>query len=101
MVLRAIPNVPAPAGASHVYDWDWDDAHTPVHRAFDLASWDVDGDRIAVDLSGVQHADGSVELEVLTHLSGALTVDETRRLSAALLAAADEADRWNVKAAAD
>ena len=77
MTLRAIPDVPAPAGSSRVYNWDWDDAHSPVHRSFDLESWDVDGDRITVDLSGTQRADGNVELEVLTHLPNrAHTVDE-------------------------
>jgi hypothetical protein len=95
LTLRAIPNVPPPAGASHVYNWDWDDAHTPVHHAFDLKSWDVDGDKIAVDLSGVQHADGSVRLEVQTHLpNGALTPDEARALGDALLAAAATSEQW-------
>lgn len=69
MTLRPVPDIPTPAGAAHTYTWHWNDADIPqAQRSFDLASWDVDGDRIAVDLCGEQWSDASAALEVLVHL---------------------------------
>jgi hypothetical protein len=93
LAVNMIGDVPPPRGAVRVYEWD--DLNTAeVHRSFDLASWDIDGDEIAVDLSGRQYTDGRADLEVLVHLDAALTLAEARQLGMALLAAADNGEQW-------
>jgi hypothetical protein len=67
----------------------WQGADTDAaHRSFDVASWDIN-DGIAVDLWKAI-PDGNVNLEIVFHVHGALTLDEARQAGAALIAAAAE-----------
>lgn len=90
-------NVPLPAGAISVDEWA--DALTPhAFRLFHGAARTValkHGADIEVVIRGTQSADGSVEERgILIHggSDDTITTDEARRVAAALIAAADEAE---------
>lgn len=51
LAISVIDTIPPPASVARLYEWE--DADTPeAYRSFDVAAWEVDGDRIAVDLCG-------------------------------------------------
>jgi len=92
-------DVPKPAGALKVHRWCGDDrgesrgfsgstrvVETPQH----------DGDRIEVNVDGVQYPDGSVKRDIFidrTHSDNPLTTEQALKLAAALIAAVDEVEQ--------
>jgi hypothetical protein len=98
-----LADVPLPAGATQVYDWDDTSTDTPS-RYWRGSSWLIDAndlrgaEDIEVFIDGVQHADGRVERFVhvhQTHSDDIITIEQVRQLAQALLAAADEAEQMN------
>jgi hypothetical protein len=101
------PNVPFPAGAVEVYDWDeYDIDHTGRYfRGFTrVVERDTDND-ISVLVDGTQRTDGR-SVRVITVVDGdteaipSLTPGLARQIAAALVAAADEVEssieiEWN------
>ena len=88
-----IGDVPAPAGAVRVYDWN--DADNPdAYRLVDFSTRTITTpyNEITVEHQGVQYPDGRLKNEILLTRFEPLTTDEARRLAAALIAAADEID---------
>ncbi len=98
-----LANVPHPAGATHVADWyDLQFGIDHVSRYFSGSSRVVERDGndrdLVVQIDGTQGADGGVTRRILVfdgnteavELSGA----RARQLARALIAAADEVDRW-------
>jgi hypothetical protein len=96
------PDVPHPAGATHVADW-YDVDGPDAARCFTGSEWAVDRGQhspdLLVQIDGTQYRDGKAvrfisvmegQYERLTELSGA----RARQLARALIAAADEVDRW-------
>jgi hypothetical protein len=90
--------LPLPAGAVEVYDWD--DFQTPTpFRYFVGSSRVVDrpghGEDIEIRIDGTQHHDGSVTRDIVVHQLHAdepITIKQARRLAAALTELVDEAE---------
>lgn len=95
------PDVPLPAGAVRVCEWEHPDltGYTKPSRYFDGMVRQAErlcGSDIEVQIEGTQFADGSVERLVRVVKVGgddALTADQARNLSTALAAPVDELDR--------
>lgn len=93
--------IPHPAGAVHIEDWD--DADTPEpFRFFDGSRWGVDRPHrdsdLEVRVSGLQYHDGRIVRDIVVHELHAdepITIEQARRLAAALIAAADEVEQMN------
>jgi hypothetical protein len=96
-----LADVPHPAGATHVADWDND---TEARRYFTGPSWFVDRDGpidhdITVEIYGTQGTAGDVSRHIMVtegeyermELSSS---DHARQFGLALIAAADEMDGW-------
>ncbi|MDT5144308.1 MAG: hypothetical protein WBZ15_16385 [Mycobacterium sp.] len=92
-------DVPPPPGATKVYDW-CDIGSQGAFREFEGTSSIIESEAeakgIEVVVVGLQLADGHVEgLHVKVYGDeDQLTAERARRLAAALLAAADEIDRF-------
>jgi hypothetical protein len=100
MADAVMGNVPSPADAVSVDEWG--DALTPhAFRLFHGTTRTVElehGASIDVVIRGTQSADGTVEERgILIHggSDDTITTQEARRLAAALIAAADEAEQMN------
>ncbi len=98
MADAVMGNVPAPVGAVSVDEWR--DALTPhAFRLFRGITLTIELGKAAgiidVVIRGTQSADGTVEERGILIRGGSddtITIDEARRLAAALIAAADEID---------
>jgi hypothetical protein len=93
-----LANVPHPAGATAVHEWDpYADTATTT-RYFRGGSWVIERADRAIDMclqvDGIQHADGRVERFVVLDDDN-MTAALARRLAAALVEAADEVERTN------
>ncbi|MCW2660132.1 MAG: hypothetical protein JWP83_1284 [Mycobacterium sp.] len=98
----AYPRVPLPAGAVRVDDWELGrtgaDGMPNVYRGFAgtrrVVGCDERDRDIAVEVTGLQHGDSSVERTVsVSEIDGPpLTPATARELGTALIAAADETD---------
>lgn len=97
-ILRHIHNISDPAGAEHVNDWC--DVVDDPHRYFSGSSRIVEREGqkdVRVMIDGIQRLNGHVK-RVISIAEGdreavpEMTSDEARRLGAALIAAADEAE---------
>jgi hypothetical protein len=97
------PGVPLPAGADRIDDWELGrtgaDGMPNVYRGFTgtrrIVGCDERDRDIAVEVTGLQRMDGSVERNIcVTEIDGPpLTPATARLLGAALIAAATEADQ--------
>jgi hypothetical protein len=96
-----LPNVPHPAGASKVHDWDqirvggptgyWRGSPWRIDR-YDVQSGAKD---VEVFIDGIQHHDGRVERYVHVyemHPDLLVTNDQVRQVAAAMIAAVDESE---------
>lgn len=98
-----LANIPTPAGAVRLKDWELGrtsaDGTPNVYRGFTGTPRTVDcpeRDRdVAVGVTGLQRMDGNIRREVcVTEIDGPpLTPATARQLGAALIAAADEAEK--------
>ena len=96
---HTIPDVPIPAGAECVDDWQ-DDAPLPYRIVFGELR-NTDGVKFTtVQATAVQYADGRID-DGLVHEpphvylgDDALTSTQARELAAALIETANEVDRW-------
>jgi hypothetical protein len=93
------PDVPVPTGFSAD---DWADTQTPrPWRTIWGRQHVIDGDAVEVRLSGMQYADGTIETDdgggPAIHINvcrdWGISTKDAREVAAAILAAADEADR--------
>ena len=98
LAAAMIGDVPAPAGAVKLCEWDDPDTQD-AFRLFWGATRSVrlaDDAEIGVIIRGTQSADGTVEERGILIEGGSddpMTTDAARRLAAALLEAADDIDR--------
>jgi hypothetical protein len=94
-IENPFPNVPPPAGAVEVCEWD-DHLFNPDHRPsryFVGTMRRVGPVEVLVD--GTQWVDGSVELSLTVHgvdNDTSIPTDTARKIAAALIEAADELD---------
>jgi hypothetical protein len=93
-----LAQIPDPAGAVHIDKWRADDNGEGFFRYFAGSSWVVERTEqhadAAVVIGGLQHADGTVSRSIWCG-AAQLTTSEARQLARALIAAADEAERFN------
>jgi CubicO group peptidase (beta-lactamase class C family) len=90
------PDVPLPAGARQISSWfDYDDSGMQARAFYGTKR----GERVQVDVDGIQFADGRVDPTATIRSSlrddaliGSLYAAELRELAAHALAAADELD---------
>jgi len=95
MNKHAFASMPAPADCIDT-PGDWYPFDDTVHsRAY--TAWECSVGEIRVQIAGTQFSDGRVTLEIrgIGDLDG-LTVEQTRQLSAALLDAADKAEKMQL-----
>ena len=93
--------IPLPAGAERVYDWH-DVGTDDEGRFFYGRGWVIERaanqrDDMFVDIRGVQRPTGEVRREIAAgplHPDNPITPAQARQLARALMAAADEVDRW-------
>jgi hypothetical protein len=110
ITTKSLANVPHPAGAVRVYEWENPDQpigaavnriHDQTSRYFVSATQVVgrsDADDITVEIDGTQYADGRVERHIVVsqlHADWPLTPGLARELIAVLTAVADEVDQMN------
>ena len=98
-----LANVAHPAGATHVADWyDLQFGINQVGRYFSGSSRVVErqdqGRDVIVQIDGTQRADGAATRRILVIDGNAEAIElsggDARQLGRALIAAADEVDRW-------
>jgi len=99
------PDVPVPAGADKVYDWD-DPSTSEAYRFFQGRVRTITADDtknrpwsedITVCVEGTQDPDGTINRDINVHQlhhDDPITANQARQLAAALLEAAAELDRW-------
>jgi hypothetical protein len=96
------PQVPFPAGAVKA---DWQDLGSPnafryfegEHRVVDRREDLPSSQDVLVYIAGTQALDGTVEREIVVHQLHAdhpITPQQARQVARALVAAADDIDRW-------
>jgi hypothetical protein len=93
-----LANVPHPAGATSVDEWDT--ASEAPGRYFTGKKWPLSRRDAEVLIDGFQRVDGTGErfvnlMDEGTELLTELTADQAREIGLALIAAADELDRPN------
>jgi hypothetical protein len=99
------PDVPMPGGAVTA---EWQDAGTPnAFRYFEGSRWVVDrrvdrarSEDIEVYVAGTQEPDGTVVRDIVVHQlhsDDPIMPRQARQLARALIAAADEIDRWTAR----
>jgi hypothetical protein len=98
------PDVPLPGGAVRVHEWERPEVtgYPESARFFVGASRTVDieqqrGGNIEVTVDGTQWADGRIERWITVyqmHPDSPAASGEARKIAAALIECADEADRW-------
>jgi hypothetical protein len=93
------PDVPVPAGFSANDDWVSRDEPRPWRLIWGPEHV-IDGDAVLVRLSGMQYADGALEtdddgpaIHINIRRDWGISTKQAREVAAAILAAADEADR--------
>jgi hypothetical protein len=91
-----LANVPHPAGATHVGEWDPFATTATTSRYFTGSSWvvnrpDRDSDTLVL-VDGTQHADGRID-RLVSLDDDDLTSELARQLGEALIAAADEVEQ--------
>jgi hypothetical protein len=102
MTTNPFPQVPFPAGAVKA---DWHDLHSlnafryfeGAHRVVDRRDDLPSSQDVLVYIAGTQALDGTVEREIVVHQLHAdepITPQQARQLARALVAAADDIDRW-------
>jgi hypothetical protein len=96
---HTVHQIPFPAGAVCVDEWDDLDTDTPSRyfrgqqRIIERPDRDED---IEVRIDGIQHIDGSVQREIVVHElhhNEPITVEQARHLAIVLSQAADEVER--------
>lgn len=94
-----LANVPRPAGATEVYDWE--DLPDAPSRYFVGSSWLIERDNednLNVVINGTQwpdHTDHVITLQDVKHdILDALTAGQAHQLGVALIQAAFEMARW-------
>jgi hypothetical protein len=94
MTTNTFPNLPVPAGAAHVYDWDKGGTRYFTGTSRRVVERGDRGRDTIVAIDGTQFSDGQIE-RVISVDGENLTVEQARRFAAALTAAADEMDEMN------
>jgi len=98
--MSATNNIPLPTGAVQVFPWQPLDGYRFFAGTSRVISREAHAPEVRVGIDGEQHTDGRVTRHVTCgplDTDDSLTPLRTRQIAAALLATADEIDRWAVR----